>query len=170
MSMPAVRDQGSHSCRHVWLLTEKLFIEKLLMDKRVTITQVGIQRIDNVLQEPIRIISSGRCVRLGDEYHAVFKEVLENSGQSVLTKLVIKKDRLEVTKSGAISVRMVFVPGERTELFYGAGGGDIRLFAGTASAARTVEGNILRFMVEYSLESEGILISENTMEITIDGI
>ena len=140
------------------------------MDRIVTITQVGIQWIDSVRQEPIRIICAGRCQKQRDEYHAVYKEHPEAAGGSVLTKLILGKDSLEVTKSGAVEARMSFIPGERTEFVYGAGGADVRLFAVTKSAVRYVEGNILRFMVEYSFESEGILISENTMEITIDGI
>ncbi len=140
------------------------------MDRIVTITQVGIQWIDSVRQEPVRITCTGRCVKQRDEYHAVYKEYPEAAGGSVLTKLILGKDSLKVTKSGAVDARMSFVPGARTEFVYGTGEADIRLFAATRSAVRYVEGNILRFMVEYSLESEGILISENTMEITIDGI
>lgn len=88
------------------------------MQKKVMITISGLQTAQTKEQDLIEMVHIGEYFEKGDSCYVLFDELMEGVSKPIKNRIKIKKDYLEVWKSGAIKSHMIFIQGETNKTNY----------------------------------------------------
>ena len=88
------------------------------MTKDVIITVCGLQMAQDGDNEPIELVTTGEYFFKNNKHYLIYEEIVD--GESMVSKNRIKatQDYLELTKSGATTVHMVFEAGKKNVTHY----------------------------------------------------
>ena len=98
-----------------------------IMTDKVLIKLKGMHTITEADQDDVEVIVPGSCARMGDTWYVSFNEPVEETGTEIKSLLKMRRDSLEVTRTGAINTHMVFEKGKKTFAGYVTPLGEISL-------------------------------------------
>ena len=128
------------------------------MTEEVLVRVTGLQsppEEEQTAQEPISIVTSGRFYIENGERYVEYEEVYEEAEMSAVNTVKLHPEVLEVTKSGAINVQMIFQENRKNMSMYGTPFGEIEMGISTTSYTMQESDDKIDLDVKYALEMNG---------------
>lgn len=128
------------------------------MTEEVLVRVTGLQsppEEEQTAQEPISIVTSGRFYIENGQRYVEYEEVYEEAEMSAVNTVKLHPEVLEVTKSGAINVQMVFQENRKNMSMYGTPFGEIEMGISTTSYTMQESDDKIDLDVKYALEMNG---------------
>ena len=128
------------------------------MTEEVLVRVTGIQTAagePQAAEEPISIVTPGRFYTEDGNRYVSYEEVYEEAGMSAVNTVKLHPEVLEVNKSGAINVQMVFQESRKNMSMYGTPFGEIEMGISTTSYTMSETENKIDLDVKYALEMNG---------------
>ncbi len=128
------------------------------MTEEVLVRVTGIQSSPEEPQtseEPISIVTSGRFYTENGERFVQYEEIYEEAEMSAVNTVKLHPEVLEVNKSGAINVQMIFQENRRNMSMYGTPFGEIEMGISTTSYTMHETDDRIDLDVKYALEMNG---------------
>ena len=128
------------------------------MTEEVLVRVTGIQSSPEESQtseEPISIVTSGRFYTENGERYVQYEEIYEEAEMSAVNTVKLHPEVLEVNKSGAINVQMIFQENRRNMSMYGTPFGEIEMGISTTSYTMHETDDRIDLDVKYALEMNG---------------
>ncbi|MCD8217126.1 MAG: DUF1934 domain-containing protein [Clostridiales bacterium] len=139
------------------------------MTKEVKISVCGVQYLDREAQEPVRTVAAGTYYKKKDRHYLLYDTTDAETGTVTKNRIQINGDCVEMTRSGSGSARvhMSFQPGMRHRAEYMTSAGMLLMDTVTHAVRVTETEDRIEVRLEYALESEGMQLAENQLEITV---
>ncbi len=137
------------------------------MSQKVHLTLTGRQKDETgeiALTEhsgEAEYFEKNQCVYL------LYEECPEGTDTIVRNTLKLKHSVLELTRRGGISARMVFEPGKEYLTDYATPYGCLKMGISTRSLDISREDCLLRVRIAYSLSSNGLPVSDCSLDIEV---
>ena len=128
------------------------------MTEEVLVRVTGIQSSPEESQtseEPISIVPSGRFYTENGERYVQYEEIYEEAEMSAVNTVKLHPEVLEVNKSGAINVQMIFQENRKNMSMYGTPFGEIEMGISTTSYTMHETDDRIDLDVKYALEMNG---------------
>lgn len=128
------------------------------MTEEVLVRVTGIQSSPEESQtseEPISIVTSGRFYTENGERYVQYEEIYEEAEMSAVNTVKLHPEVLEVNKSGAINVQMIFQENRKNMSMYGTPFGEIEMGISTTSYTMHETDDRIDLDVKYALEMNG---------------
>lgn len=138
------------------------------MTQKVMLTLRGLQT-DRGGEDAnqIETVVSGDYYKRNDKHYVIYEEVPEGFGQLTRNRLKFSEDMVELSRSGAINVHMVFQENKKNLTGYNTPFGQILMGIDTKKVQVTEQENHIIVEVEYTLDASGEFLSDCHMEIDI---
>ena len=141
------------------------------MKQEALITLRGIQSYPGEKPETVELISRGTFSSCNGKYAISYEETELTGTKGVKTTFFIPgKDRIVLTRSGAISSKMVFSAGDRHESLYDLGFGALLITIAARSLQVNLSENGGTVRIDYTVEVEQSATSHNSYELLIQPI
>lgn len=131
----------------------------------------GDSRMTDEEEEAVEIISVGSYSVVNGKEYIKYEEVFEGESRKCTSLIRIADSAVEITKRGAVTAHLSFVPGKKTMTFYETPYGNIYLgiFSRDVSIRRTEES--IQINIDYALELnyEQVSDCQVVIEITSSG-
>jgi uncharacterized beta-barrel protein YwiB (DUF1934 family) len=122
------------------------------MTKEVLVTISGLQFAGEEENEPVEVITAGAYYKRNGKHYVVYDEVMEGFSQTTKNIIKLGENTMDITKSGAANVHMMFEKGRKNVSYYYTPYGDILVgIDATRVEIKETEENI-DVKVEYNLE------------------
>ncbi|MCC8150122.1 MAG: DUF1934 domain-containing protein [Lachnospiraceae bacterium] len=135
------------------------------MTKEVKISVCGVQYLDGEAQEPVRTVAAGTYYKKKDRYYLLYDTTEAETGAVTKNRIRISGDCVEMTRSGSARVHMSFRPGARRRAEYMTSAGMFLMDTVTHAVRVTEMEDRIEIRLEYALESDGMQLAENHLEI-----
>lgn len=135
------------------------------MTKEVSVTIEGIQL--GTEEEPIISTASGTYHLHNDKHYIQYNETVEDGEGMIKSIIKISRTQIEMTKKGAITSQMTFDLCEMTEAIYQTPFGSLFFEVKTSKIQVEELPGRIEVGLEYSLSSNGELMSDNRTLIKI---
>ena len=137
------------------------------MTKDIIVTISGLHETDGDTDAPIETMTPGQYYLKNGKHYVVFDEVLEGLEGSVKSTIKFTEDQVELIRNGAASTRMIFQPGHENMVIYQTPMGPLSISLYTEELRAQIDEDHMKLEIEYSLKTEGIVVSESTVNIEI---
>lgn len=109
--------------------------------------------------------TAAECYEKNGGFYLLYEERPEGAGVPVRNIIKWKGSALELTKRGALNTRMVFEPGKEHRTDYITPYGSVKMELFTRAAEASFRDEEITIRVEYTLSSEGRLLSDCVLTI-----
>ena len=137
------------------------------MTKDVLISFSSIQYNAESVSSKTEYAVQGVYYEKNNKHYLLYDEVMEGFKEPVKTKVKFGEDALEIIRSGPVSVCMLFEKNKKNVANYSTPYGEIQLGIKTKKFIISSSPNNISINVEYSIESDGELLSECIISIKI---
>lgn len=137
------------------------------MTKDIIITISGLHGTDGDADEPIEIITPGQYFYKNGKHYVMFDEVMEGLEEAVKSTIKFTENQMELIRNGAATTRMVFQPGQEHMVIYQTPMGPLSISLYTEDMDASLTENHMNLEINYSLKTEGIVITESTVHLEI---
>ena len=137
------------------------------MTKDIIVTISGLHETDGDTDAPIETMTPGQYYLKNGKHYVVFDEVLEGLEGSVKSTIKFTEDQVELIRNGAASTRMIFQPGHENMVIYQTPMGPLSISLYTEELRAQIDEDHMKLEIEYSLKTEGVVVSESTVNIEI---
>ena len=137
------------------------------MTKDIIVTISGLHETDGDTDAPIETMTPGQYYLKNGKHYVVFDEVMEGLEGSVKSTIKFTEDQVELIRNGAASTRMVFQPGHENMVIYQTPMGPLSISLYTEELRAQIGEDHMKLEIEYSLKTEGVVVSESTVNIEI---
>ena len=137
------------------------------MTKDIIVTISGLHETDGDTDAPIETMTPGQYYLKNGKHYVVFDEMLEGLEGSVKSTIKFTEDQVELIRNGAASTRMVFQPGHENMVIYQTPMGPLSISLYTEEIRAQIGEERMKLEIEYSLKTEGVVVSESTVNIEI---
>lgn len=135
------------------------------MRREITVTIEGWQ-LDSE-DSPVKFAADGIYhLQLGKHY-VQYEEISEEAGGITKNMIKISRDRVEITKKGAVSSQMCFDLNQNTEAIYQTPYGNLSFEVKTSGIFYEEKEDHLSIRLNYALYSEASHLSDHRTEIKI---
>ena len=117
--------------------------------------------------DQIETVVSGDYYKRNNKHYVIYEEVPEGFGQPTRNRLKFGEDMVELSRSGSINVRMVFLENKKNLASYNTPFGQILIGIDTKKIQVTEQKEHIIVEVEYSLDAGGEYLSDCHMKIDI---
>ncbi len=117
--------------------------------------------------EAVESFTRGVYYQKNGKQYLFYDEYLEDEVEPVKNAVRVEPEMLTITKKGAIESAMVFVPGEKTNSMYQSPVGALELSCDTTQLTIEEQPDLIRIVLEYTLEMNQSYVSDNRVEITV---
>lgn len=143
------------------------------MKEDVLVRLKGVQSIRNTGQageEPVEVLTAGTYHSENGSHVVLYDEVSGDGTEVTKNRMVLKRDAVEVHKSGEINVDMIFEPGKKSISCYSTPYGDLEMgISTTALRMREWENRILAH-IDYALSMNGQHVADCVMDIRVESV
>ena len=136
------------------------------MEKDVLITIGGIMFAGED-KDNVDVISPGQYYYRRGRHYLTYEEAVEGSSEVIRNLIWVSPGEMVVRKSGAISTEMTFRPQEETMTHYNTPFGVVELGIHTRRLQIREEENKLEIRVDYTLEMDYQMVSENSLTLQV---
>lgn len=137
------------------------------MEKEVLITIVSSQSVDGEQAEPTEFISRGLYSHSPEEALLSYMESELTGLEGTKTEFSVKPDMVVMSRTGTVTSRMVFCPGQKHHFLYETPYGTVTMGMDTHLLRTELNPAGGSMDIEYDLSFESALISRNKINITI---
>ena len=136
------------------------------MTKDVLVTIAGLQfEIDS--EEPIEVITAGQYFLKNDKHYVLYDEILEDTNEICKNRIKIGKDQVEILKTGASNVHMVFEKGKKNLTYYNTPFGNLLIGIDTTKVEFNEGSEQLELKINYVLEVNYAHVSDCSITIKV---
>ncbi|HEX3020998.1 MAG TPA: DUF1934 domain-containing protein [Lachnospiraceae bacterium] len=136
------------------------------MTKDVLIAIAGLQ-FDIDSDETIEVITVGQYYKKDDKHYIFFDEILEETGETVKNRIKIGEDQVEILKSGASNVHMVFETGKKNITYYSTPFGNLMIGIDTLRIDLEEELEQILLKIDYVLDVNYAHVSDCSIKLRI---
>ena len=137
------------------------------MTKDIILTISGLHDTDGETDAPIETMTPGQYFLKNGKHYVVYDEVLEGLEGTVKSTIKFTDRQVELIRNGAASTRMVFEPGQEHMVIYQTAMGPLSISLYTEEIQMEVEEDRMEIHIDYSLKTEGIVVSESSVHIEV---
>ncbi len=137
------------------------------MTKDIILTISGLHDNEGEMDAPIETMTPGQYYLKNGKHYVVYDEVLEGLEGTLKSTIKFTEAQVELIRNGAASTRMVFQPGHEHMVIYQTPMGPLSISLYTDDIKMEIEENRINLKIDYSLKTEGIVISESTVHIEV---
>lgn len=134
-----------------------------------TITVRGTQTVDGD-SESMELVTTGQFRRKGAKFYILYEESDATGYAGCRTTLIYDPKRQQVTmnRHGAAESQLIIEVGKRHQCNYDTGCGSLILGVNGSGIESTLEETGGELTFHYSLDVNATLISENTVQVTVE--
>ena len=137
------------------------------MTKEIILTISGLHETDGDADAPIETMTPGQYYMKNGKHYVVYDEVLDGLEGTVKSTIKFTDEVVELIRNGPASTRMVFQPGHEHMVIYQTPMGPLSISLYTADLKMELGEERMNLKIDYSLKTEGIVVSESTVNIEI---
>lgn len=137
------------------------------MTKDVIITVCGLQIGPEVDGEPMEMITTGQYFQRNKKQYIVYEEAIEGETQTNHNRIKISPGRVELNKTGMLSVHMVFEENEKHKTCYYTPYGTLMMEIETKKITVSETENEIHIEIEYALEMNGEFVADCHIQINV---
>ncbi len=137
------------------------------MTKEIILTISGLHETDGDADAPIETMTPGQYYMKNGKHYVVYDEVLEGLEGTVKSTIKFTDEVVELIRNGPASTRMVFQPGHEHMVIYQTPMGPLSISIYTEDLKLELEEERMNLKIDYSLKTEGVVVSESTVNIEI---
>lgn len=137
------------------------------MTKDVIITICGLQNGPETDGEPIEMITTGEYFYKNGNHYVLYEEVMEGETATTKNRIKVSPGKVELKKSGAVSVHMLFEEEKKNVTHYYTPYGCLDMGIDTKKVLIDEEENLLKVSVDYALELNQQFAADCDIKITV---
>lgn len=137
------------------------------MTKDIILTISGLHDNEGEMDAPIETMTPGQYFMKNGKHYVVYDEVIEGLEGTLKSTIKFTEDQVELIRNGAASTRMVFQPGHENMVIYQTPMGPLSISLYTEDIQAEINEERMNLKIDYSLKTEGIVISESTVHIEV---
>jgi len=138
------------------------------MTKDVIISVKGNHLMDDATGEPVEIITPGTYYKKEDAHYVFYEEIVEGVSATIKNRIVIKDERVELNKTGGITVKMCFDRLSIEEAPYKTPYGVFPLKIETSSVDLNESEDVITCKVKYVIYLDESKLSDSEISISIE--
>ncbi|MCH5343517.1 MAG: DUF1934 domain-containing protein [Acetatifactor sp.] len=139
------------------------------MDRQVKVIIRGLHMGEQSQDSQVETVVLAEYFQKNGSHYLFYQEKLEGFEQPVKNRIKFCPNIMELTRQGAVNVRMIFEAGKTHKSHYVMPYGELLLGIDTKLVTLKEHKDRIRVEVEYALELNGEHLSDNKMEILIQG-
>lgn len=136
------------------------------MTKDVLVTIAGLQ-YELESEEPIEVITAGQYFRKNEKHYVLYDEILDESNEVCKNRIKIGTDMVEILKSGASNVHMVFELGKKNLTYYNTPFGSLLIGIDTTKIVCSESEEAIELNIEYGLEVNYSHVSDCSITVKV---
>ena len=137
------------------------------MTKDIILTISGLHDNDGETDAPIETMTPGQYYLKNGKHYVVYDEVMEGLEGTLKSTIKFTENEVELIRNGAASARMLFQPGHEHMVIYQTPMGPLSISLYTEELDVSIREEKIELHVEYSLKTEGVVVSESTVHIEV---
>lgn len=137
------------------------------MEKQVLISIRSSQSVEGQNDEPTELISRGIYSYSPEEQKLSYMESELTGLEGTMTEFVVRPEQIVLSRTGAVTSRMVFSRGPRQSFVYDTPYGAMTMGMDTHVLTSKMEESGGDIRIEYDLSFENVLLSRNKFSISI---
>lgn len=137
------------------------------MTKEVLLSLKGLQYETEENNQEIEVITPAEYYSKNGTHYIIYQEVAEESMEPIKNVIKFRENYLEVTKSGALHVHMVFEAKKKNIANYGTPYGEIIVGVDTEKVILTQEEEHIQVRVKYALDINYVPMAECNIYIDV---
>ena len=137
------------------------------MTKEIILTISGLHETDGDADAPIETMTPGQYYMKNGKHYVVYDEVLDGLEGTVKSTIKFTEEVVELIRNGPASTRMVFQPGHEHMVIYQTPMGPLSISLYTEDLKMELGEERMNLKIDYSLKTEGVVVSESTVNIEI---
>lgn len=118
----------------------------------------------------IETVSQGDYYKKNGSHYIIYEERLEGSGDILKNRLKLSNNTLELCRTGAVNVRMVFEENKKNLTSYNTPFGQILMGINTKKVQTTEQEEHITVEVDYALDINEEFLSDCHMKIDISAV
>nr|WP_294484565.1 DUF1934 domain-containing protein [uncultured Anaerosporobacter sp.] len=136
------------------------------MTKDVLVTIAGLQ-YELESEEPIEVITAGQYFCKNEKHYVLYDEILDESNEVCKNRIKIGTDMVEILKSGASNVHMVFELGKKNLTYYNTPFGSLLIGIDTTKIVCSESEEAIELNIEYGLEVNYSHVSDCSITVKV---
>lgn len=137
------------------------------MTKEVIVSICGLQAGPETDGEPIEMITTGEYYYKNNKHYILYDEVVEGESQVTKNRIKLSSDSMELTKSGVVSVHMLFVENQKNITHYYTPYGGLNMGIATKKVDIEEAEDEIKVCVEYELEINQEFVADCDIKIVV---
>ncbi len=137
------------------------------MNREVELSISGLQWGVDTEQDNIETIVKAEYFKKKESHYLLYEEKMEGFSQTSKNRIKFQNTILEMTRQGLINTHMVFEENKKHMTNYVTAYGSLRLGIDTKKICLEEKDDLIRVTVEYVLEADGEVLSQNKIELQI---
>lgn len=136
------------------------------MTKDVLVAIAGLQ-YELESEEPIEVITAGQYFCKNEKHYVLYDEILDESNEVCKNRIKIGTDMVEILKSGASNVHMVFELGKKNLTYYNTPFGSLLIGIDTTKIVCSESEEAIELNIEYGLEVNYSHVSDCSITVKV---
>ncbi len=137
------------------------------MTKDIILTISGLHDTDGDVDAPIETMTPAQYYMKNGKHYVVYDEILDGLEGTLKSTIKFTEDQVELIRNGPASTRMVFQPGHEHMVIYQTPMGPLSISLYTENIQAQIGEERMSLKIDYSLKTEGIVVSESTVNIEL---
>lgn len=137
------------------------------MTKEVFITICGLQAGPDTDGEPIEMITTGEYFYKNNKHYIIYEEAIEGETGINKNRIKLSPGKMELTKSGMVSVHMLFEENCKNITHYYTPYGTLNMGIDTKKIQVEESENEMRITVDYALEMNQEFVADCSISIQV---
>ncbi|MBS5931364.1 MAG: DUF1934 domain-containing protein [Clostridiales bacterium] len=136
------------------------------MTKDVLVAIAGLQ-YELESEEPIEVITAGQYFCKNEKHYVLYDEILDERNEVCKNRIKIGTDMIEILKSGASNVHMVFELGKKNLTYYNTPFGSLLIGIDTTKIVCSESEEAIELNIEYGLEVNYSHVSDCSITVKV---
>ncbi len=137
------------------------------MTKEVIITIRGLQSGPDTDAEPIEMITMGEYYYKNNKHYLLYEELMEGETKPNKNRIKLAPGMMELTKSGLVSVHMLFEENKKNTTHYYTSYGSLNMGIDTKKITMEERENEMNITVDYALEINQEFVADCDIKINV---
>ena len=137
------------------------------MTEPVVISVEGTQKLPGEEKQVVTIVTDGTMERRGDTVFLSYKESEMTGMEGTTTTFEVERDRVALTRTGAIESRMIFEKGKKNVSLYDMGFGALTIGVQARRLSSSLGPDGGRLEISYGIEIEDMVKGLNSFVIDV---
>ncbi len=137
------------------------------MTKDIILTISGLHDTEVDSDAPIETMTPAQYYFKNEKHYVMYDEIIDGLEGTLKSTIKFNETQVELIRNGAAMTRMVFQPGHENMVIYQTPMGPLSISLYTEDIETKIEEEQISLKIDYSLKTEGFVVSESTVHIGI---